>query len=586
MYNAVQAGAFYVDSYMLAEDDETLQAAAALVHAAFWGEETVCPIQVVRPDEETQEHLRLHALTFTGCTMREQIPDIVDGFLWSTVMLPAELTALVHPPRLEAGGLRTVTEDIPFLPLPRIESIGEIELGMAMNPETGLVSKIPFTIRKEALMHCLIAGASGSGKSISAQNAISEITTKLKIPALILDWKTADWSRLYNLVPPERFRFYGLDPYAAVPIEMNVFVPPKYVHPMVWRDKVIESLAVAMGYGPKQFGLLIRHTNELFFHNDVIEYFNPLEFDGQGQPVKIEKNRCFEHWGDWDKPSLPDEGVPELHPRWAQNIRKVTLAMLYSYLALCRKNLDRNSRALSDTYDSLLTRLENYVSGDLRKCYCSTSPNIVTPSDLLEGEKVVVLEGGLLPPSDKKFIINMLANGVWLHVKEKMRKEHKPTPLLIVFEEAHEVMPNNDMGDQPLQLPQSCFEEMWNEGRSFGLTGMAICQMPSHMPLSVCVNSSVIVAHRLGEEKDIELMMRLIGRESKFDGRDVARFMSRLPIGMAICRSARSFNLLDGEPSIVAMNFLELPVPTDDELRSHAILYQRKDASAAERKAS
>ena len=106
---------------------------------------------------------------------------------------------------------------------------------------------------------------------MSAIRYVHSILENLNIGAVCLDWKS-DWRALARYLPPERFRFYGLDAGSIRPIEMNLLEPPEYILPTTWRDKVIESMCIAFGLGSKQYGILYKHLTELFYENDIIRF--------------------------------------------------------------------------------------------------------------------------------------------------------------------------------------------------------------------------------------------------------------------------------------------------------------------------
>ena len=243
----VRAGGWFVDVYFLTGNIEAKEQVATLSRAAFWAEGAMpSPVQVIEPNEEWTEHLLTHAFCFSPCTSRDPTPGIMEPYQFSTILLPSELAAYTHIPRGEFGGLMTVAERIPLFAVP--ETKGKLYMGRVISPETGEVTRIPYSFDEKSLMHTLIAGASGSGKTVSAIRYVHSILENLNIGAVCLDWKS-DWRALARYLPPERFRFYGLDAGSIRPIEMNLLEPPEYILPTTWRDKVIESMCIAFGLG-------------------------------------------------------------------------------------------------------------------------------------------------------------------------------------------------------------------------------------------------------------------------------------------------------------------------------------------------
>jgi len=546
---AIQQGAYYVDVFVLTDSEESKAAAGSLLRSAFWGKEVFpSPLQVVDPEDHVSSHLMVHATAFSGCTIKEGIEDIIEGYRYTTILLPEEITSYIHTPRIEMGGLRTLVENIPYFSVPKRDD-GAIYLGKIINPETGLPSQMKYTLRESEMMHGLIAGASGMGKTKTALQYINEVVNNMRLPALILDWKQ-DWRVLKYLVEPERFEFFGLGPDSAVPIKMNLFLPPDYVSPLDWRNKIIESLAIAFGLGNKQYGIMIEATSKLFWEYDIIKFVDKFDKelskkrDGGGILI------------------LPSNGFPKINEEWKENINNVTLADLYLQLKAEKEAVETFN--LKDTYESILTRLGYYASGELRELYASTDPNAYSISDLIKDDKVMVLEGEGLDAVNKQFIIHLFAQGIFLYAKKRPKKQE----MLIVFEEAHQVI-HDSKEDIPLNIGEDVFEALMNESRGYGLYNLIIVQSPSMLPQNVVTNCSTIIAHKIGNADDAELLVKHFNRDEKFDNRDIIRWLYRQPIGQAVVKTSKVFDAFDSEPSLLQINLIPIEPPGDEELILH-----------------
>ncbi|MFW6047215.1 MAG: helicase HerA domain-containing protein, partial [Candidatus Woesearchaeota archaeon] len=492
------------------------------------------------------------------CTTKEEIPDVVEGYRYTTILLPEELTSYCHTPRIESGGLRTVNENIPYFSVPKHDD-GEIYLGHVISPENGEPTNLKYTLKSNELMHGLIAGASGAGKTQTALRFINGIVNEMKLPALILDWKS-DWRVLKYLVEPERFEYFGLDNFSAVPIKMNLFLPPKNVPPTTWKEKILESLSVSFGLGPKQYGILFEATQRIFWAKDVIIYQDRNE---NILPKKYDDDGILD---------LPSQGVPELHPEWEENIYNVSLTDLYFQLKAEKEYI--NSFGMQDTYESILTRLGYYASGELKKLYASKDRDAYRISDLMESgideNKVMVLEGGNLDPLNKKFVIHLFAQGIFLYAKALYGKTRKANKMLVVFEEAHQVIPNkNKGGNQAIDFGEDVFEALCNESRGYGLYNLIMVQSPSELPKNVVANCSIVIGHRVNDEEDAVLLTKTFNRDERFDSRDVVRWLYREPIGQAVVISKAQFDHIDAEPALVAIDHIPIEAPTDEELLDH-----------------
>jgi DNA helicase HerA-like ATPase len=335
---------------------------------------------------------------------------------------------------------------------------------------------------------------------------------------------------------------------------MNLFLPPEYVPPTVWRDKVLESLAVAFGLGNKQYGIMFNATQKIFWENNVIRF---IDSDENEIPKSRDENGILD---------LPDRGIPEIHPDWEENMRNVTLADLYIQLNVEKEQVE--SFGMRDSYESILTRLGYYASGDLRKVYASKDPDASRISDLIKGDTVTVLEGGALGGINKKFIIHLFAQGIFLFAKERLSNEGIKKEKLVVFEEAHQVIQDQEE-DIPLNVGEDIFEAIFNESRGFGLYNMIIVQSPSQLPPNVVSNCSIVMGHRIGNPDDAELLVKQFNRDGRYDSRDIMKWMFREPIGQCVIKSSKQFDHMDSEPVLVSIDHIPIDPPNDEELLEH-----------------
>lgn len=144
---------------------------------------------------------------------------------------------------------------------------------------------------------------------------------------------------------------------------------------------------------------------------------------------------------------------------------------------------------------------------------------------------------------------------------------------MLVIEEANEVLIGNDAagsgGGSAMGLTVSGpseFEEILDQSAGYGLFIIAITQKIADMPKSVIANSGLIFAGRLKTEKDIQVVIRSIGREERYDDRDVLKWFPRMETGMFVCQRSRTFDFKDAEPILVAIARLNINPPTNLEI--------------------
>ena len=69
------------------------------------------------------------------------------------------------------------------------------------------------------------------------------------------------------------------------------------------------------------------------------------------------------------------------------------------------------------------------------------------------------------------------------------------------------------------------------------------------MPSSVIANCGLLFVGRLASPQDVDLAIRMIGREGRYEDRDIVKWLPASPIGWFICRSNRIMEMLGHERS-------------------------------------
>lgn len=578
MHLATQMGAFYVDAYVVSYTPQAKKAIGLAAVNSFGGNTEIGTIQVVDPDEFTTNHLLKHASVYEPCTMKETIPNVADGYLWSTLMLTNELAALTHLPRVETGGASTVATNIPAFSVFANKN-GEIFFGNQINYEDG-VPKYDYFFDKKEFMHTLVCGASGCGKTTSAVRMAREVIRNYPdFKLFVLDWKKS-WRVLKKFAPNgiDDFDFYGLDYNSIRPIKMNVYVPPKYLGISQWTSQMHEALCLGYGFGNKMLSVLDKAARILFL------LYGVLEMDENGIPretpnareeiwhVNLSKvykivNLMKEGKG-WDKgkASLREETNKYIALGKKDKAGKEAQEMIDGWLA-------EAGRGMQDAFDSILSKLEPYYSGELKGLYCCDNiegvdaGKCVRIDELIDGKRIIVLEGGDLDSPSKKFVCQTIASGAFRYCSAKKNIEQRVEKRFFIMEEAHRIIENPQQGNaSPLGVTEDIFNIIFNEGREFGLYAMAIVQAPSELPPAIVTNCSILIIHRLGYQDDIDLMSVDLCRNTRLDSRDIPIFLAKLPIGQAIVRINNTANHQESEPVLIQVARCETEPPDNEEL--------------------
>ena len=94
------------------------------------------------------------------------------------------------------------------------------------------------------------------------------------------------------------------------------------------------------------------------------------------------------------------------------------------------------------------------------------------------------------------------------------------------------------------------------------------------MPSSVIANSGLIFAGKISRPDDVMIVIRKIGREERYDDRDILKWLPRSPIGWFVCRSSRNYDFKDVEPVLVKVDPLNIDPPSNFELETMMIQKQ------------
>jgi len=203
-----------------------------------------------------------------------------------------------------------------------------------------------------------------------------------------------------------------------------------------------------------------------------------------------------------------------------------------------------------DIYVKTLARLRYYTRGRLSKLFASNEHTDI--SELLTG--VTVIEAGEIADVHKPFLLGLLALSAFYYRKFSGLAIN---PELIVIKEAHQVAFDPTTKDiaRQLNITESVFDKMVAESAGYNQYLVFIAQHPSTLSNGVLKNLGLVIVFKLIAEnrfhRDIQLVKDMICRGTDRAYIEVARLISRLPIGWSIVRKCRSYELLEQEPVII-----------------------------------
>lgn len=547
-------GAMYTYVYIACPNADALATAMAVAKSSWQNEFALTqPLQILDLNEQEQNHLLYHFTAFSSDVTRETVAG-AEEYKYATVLLPGELTALTHPPRVSEGGIYANIDDVPKFSVPSMMK-GEIYLGTILSAErysfhNGYTTPYDYRLDESSLMHGIFAGASRSGKTVTAIRFAAELakakrkSTGKRLRLVCMDPKS-DWRTLARYVEPERFKFYSLGNINFHPIKLNPWKIPKGVWPQLWIDGLIDIYCRAYG--------LLERGKQMMGETIYALYEEAGVFKACDQP-------------DWR------ETTPELS-------KKVTFAKIYERMSYIKVKLEdpNNSkgRAGNDTRDAyarLLDRLQAFSREFSIERRLFSDEDGMGIDDLIGADDVTVLESSGLESTFSNFIFGVITSGFYQYAKahEKGYLAEDQYETVLFIEEANKVLIGSDTASNAGQSVglngQSQFEEILDQSAGFGLFVFAVTQLVANMPSSIIANAGMIFAGRQNRTEDTTVIVRKIGKEERIEDRDVVKWMPMAPIGWFICQSSRGYDFKDAAPVLVKIARLNTSTPSNDEL--------------------
>lgn len=547
-------GAFYTYVYIACPSMDALSAAQTLAKSTWQNENAMIqPLQVMYLDESEQKHLLYHFSAFsTDITRTTNFG--ASEYKYSTVLLPEELIAYTHLPRISEGGIYAEVQDVPHFAVPSMMK-GEIFMGSILSaerysPEHGYETPYDYRISEGELMHGFFTGASRSGKTVAAMRFVAELSqvrrskTGKRLRIVCMDPKQ-DWRGLARFVEPERFRFYSLGNPKFHPIKFNPCKIPRGVIPQIWVDVMIEIYCRAYG--------LLERGKQLMAETFFSLYEEAGVFDAYGKPG----------WEDI---------VPELSAN-------VTFAAAYQRMEMYKRQMDdgtsskgRSGNDTKDAYSRLLERLSAFSRPYSIERQLFGEADGLGVDELIGEDDITVFESKGLESTFRSFIFGVITAGFYRYAIAQeggfMAPDQYETVLII--EEANEVLTGSDVAgssDANMGLSgQSEFEQILDQSAGYGLYIFAITQKIADMPKSVIANSGLRFIGKIQTEDDVNVAMKAIGKDPRYDDRNIAKYMPHAPTGWFVCQSSRTSNFLDIEPVLVKISMLNITHPSNSEI--------------------
>lgn len=202
-------------------------------------------------------------------------------------------------------------------------------------------------------------------------------------------------------------------------------------------------------------------------------------------------------------------------------------------------------RSVLDTHDAASVRFDEWLTSHVGADQASNGP-------------IAVVDLSLVPSEVTHVVVAVLARVTFEAVQRHRRETSDEIPTVLILEEAHTFVHRDLAAEGATAAGRLCcqtFEKIAREGRKFGLGLVLASQRPSEMSPTVLSQCNTFLLHRLVNDRDQDLVRRLVPDALG----DLLKELPSLP-------SRRAILLGWGAPAPVLVEVREVPV----EQRPHS----------------
>lgn len=174
--------------------------------------------------------------------------------------------------------------------------------------------------------------------------------------------------------------------------------------------------------------------------------------------------------------------------------------------------------------------------------------NSYVGSDNSENGIISIIDLSLIPSDIIHVVIAVLSRLTFEAIQRYRRINKQELPTVIVLEEAHSFLRESSINNNTSNLCLETFERISREGRKFGLSMVLSSQRPSELSQTVLSQCNTFLLHRIVNDKDQDLVRKLVPDS-------LSGLLRELPILPS--RKAILVGWAFPIPVLVEMNFLE-----------------------------
>ena len=408
----------------------------------------------------------------------------------STPINTKELALVTSLPRRDVPGLRFVKTAVRFANNPAELNTDKITLGKIV--DTGIVQSNTYDIDPNSLVrHALVSGSTGSGKSTTCKQILSEVL-KRDVPIMVIEPAKDDYVRwaiqMNKSLPREkRFKIYmpGVEEFEGTKIEqlkLNPFEPA-----------AVKGVKVDLLQHCETFTTLL---NACLPGEDVVPILIEEAVYETIRDVAESRNRDLEEGA-----VEPMDGYPRIND----------LEVMASNIMKKKQYFQQNKDNLTEI---LITRFKYLRRGTRGKIL-----NVVKSVDYSElfSGNVIINVSRLSGTKDKALIMSMLMQALYEYRVScytndpEYRKKAQQNQLmhLTLIEEAHNVLLKPEgtaTSGNPQRAAADLFGNMLSEVRGYGQGFIVVDQVPTRLIDDVIKNTNYKIVHRLTAPDDQEVM--------------------------------------------------------------------------------
>ena len=184
---------------------------------------------------------------------------------------------------------------------------------------------------------------------------------------------------------------------------------------------------------------------------------------------------------------------------------------------------DHSGRDIAQFVDTLNLRIRNLLSaGRLASVITSDDSASITlegwltdyvGADQADNGPIAVVDLSLVPSEVIHVVVSVLGRMVFEALQRYRRENEEELPTTLILEEAHAFVHRDLSGESAPPAGRECarvFERIAREGRKFGLGLVLASQRPSEVSPTVLSQCNTFLLHRLVNDRDQELVKRLV----------------------------------------------------------------------------